>query len=55
LIRDEIQNGELIPLLDDIFQKEIGIYMYYEKNNFVKPKVREFVAIALDICRNTKF
>ena len=55
LIRDEIKNGELISLLEDVFKKEIGIYMYYQKDKFVKPKVKEFVKIAMEVCKKINF
>ncbi|MDE4967939.1 LysR family transcriptional regulator, partial [Francisella tularensis subsp. holarctica] len=43
IVTNEIQNSQLIELLKDNFFDQQDIYMYYPKNKFVQPKVKEFV------------
>jgi DNA-binding transcriptional LysR family regulator len=48
IIEKELQNGQLVEILEDKFEACQPIYMYYQKNKFVQPKVKEFVNLALN-------
>ncbi|AEB27940.1 LysR family transcriptional regulator [Francisella hispaniensis] len=48
IVKNEIQNGQLIELLKDDFFDQQDIYIYYPKNKFVQPKVKEFVNLAIN-------
>lgn len=45
MVEDEIENGELVSLLEDEFADQQDIFIYYQKNKFVQPKVKEFVRL----------
>ncbi|WP_173405917.1 LysR family transcriptional regulator [Francisella philomiragia] len=47
IVKDEIQNGKLVELLRDEFLDQQDIYIYYAKNKFVQPKVKEFVNLVV--------
>ncbi|QEO57956.1 LysR family transcriptional regulator [Francisella marina] len=48
IVKDEIQNGKLVELLKDEFLDHQDIYIYYPKNKFVQPKVKEFVKLVMN-------
>lgn len=48
IVRKEINDGDLIELLSNEFMDNQEIFMYYPKNKFIQPKVKEFVKIALE-------
>lgn len=48
IVKNEIQNGQLIELLKDDFFDQQDIYIYYPKNKFVQPKVKEFVNLVIN-------
>lgn len=48
IVKDEIQNGKLVELLKDEFLDHQDIYIYYPKNKFVQPKVKEFVNLVIN-------
>lgn len=48
IVKDEIQNGKLVELLKDEFLDQQDIYIYYPKNKFVQPKVKEFVNLVMN-------
>lgn len=43
IIKKEIENNQLIEILPEYFNKEIPIYIYYQKHRFVQPKIRQFI------------
>lgn len=43
----KIQAGGLFELLKDEFLEQQDIFIYYQKNKFVQPKVKEFVNLVL--------
>lgn len=48
IVKDEIQSGKLVELLKDEFLDHQDIYIYYPKNKFVQPKVKEFVKLVMN-------
>lgn len=48
IVKNEIRNGQLIELLKDDFFDQQDIYIYYPKNKFVQPKVKEFVNLVIN-------
>lgn len=42
-IQSQIDNGNLIEILKDSFKKEEPLYIYYQKHQFVQPKIRQFI------------
>ena len=47
IVTKEIQAGGLFELLKDEFLEQQDIFIYYQKNKFVQPKVKEFVNLVL--------
>ncbi|MDP1573652.1 MAG: LysR substrate-binding domain-containing protein [Coxiellaceae bacterium] len=43
MVEKELENGTLVEVLKHATQPEIPLYIYYQKNRIVQPKVREFV------------
>ena len=48
IVKKEIDDGKLIELLKKEFSDHQNIYMYYQKNKFVQPKVKKFINLVLD-------
>ncbi|MBK2127733.1 LysR family transcriptional regulator [Francisella tularensis] len=48
IVKNEIQNSQLIELLKDNFFDQQDIYIYSPKNKFVQPKVKEFVNLVIN-------
>tara|TARA_Y100000588_G_C14266862_1_gene930328 strand:+ start:3383 stop:4252 length:870 start_codon:yes stop_codon:yes gene_type:complete len=43
MVADELQQGALIEILPELFEKSVPVYIYYQKHQFVQPKIRQFV------------
>jgi DNA-binding transcriptional LysR family regulator len=43
MVHEELKSKHLISVLDTILNPSVDLYMYYQKNRFVQPKVRQFV------------
>jgi len=43
IVKKELENNRLIEILPEYFNKEIPIYVYYQKHRFVQPKIRQFI------------
>ena len=48
VVQKELDGGEFVKLLSEEFGQKQGLYIYYQKNRFVQPKVKEFVKIVLE-------
>ncbi|APC90808.1 MULTISPECIES: LysR family transcriptional regulator [Francisella] len=48
IVKKEIQTGTLVELLRDEFLEQQDIFIYYQKNKFVQPKVKEFVNLVMN-------
>lgn len=48
MVVDEIKKGKLVPLLENEFIDHQDIFIYYQKNKFVQPKVKEFVELVVN-------
>ena len=48
MVVDEIKEGKLVSLLEDEFIDSQDIFIYYQKNKFVQPKVKEFVELVVN-------
>ncbi|WP_150467229.1 LysR family transcriptional regulator [Francisella sp. SYW-9] len=47
IVKKELENGKLVQILANEFSKEQELFIYYPKNKFVQPKIREFVNLVL--------
>lgn len=47
-VRDAIENKQLVELLPHEFDQCFDLYIYYQKHNFVQPKVKELVNLFID-------
>lgn len=43
VVQDALNNGSLCEILPDFHQKTIPVYLYYQKNRFLQPKIRRFI------------
>jgi DNA-binding transcriptional LysR family regulator len=44
-VLEELKNGHLVELLPQCFKEEETLYVYYQKHQFVQPKVRQFIRL----------
>lgn len=47
-VEKELQDGRLIEILPESFNQDFDLYIYYQKNRFVQPKVRHLVKLFTD-------
>ncbi|MFC4892311.1 LysR family transcriptional regulator [Pseudofrancisella aestuarii] len=45
---EEIKRGDLIEVLPAVFNEKESLFIYYQKNRFVQPKIKELVKIILE-------
>ncbi|MED7819979.1 MULTISPECIES: LysR family transcriptional regulator [unclassified Francisella] len=48
IVRKELENGKLVEILPNEFSNEQELFIYYPKNKFVQPKIREFVNLVIN-------
>ncbi len=48
IVKQELEEGKLVEILADEFSSEQSLFIYYPKNKFVQPKIREFVNLVLN-------
>lgn len=48
IIRKELEEGRLVEILPNEFANEQELFIYYPKNKFVQPKIREFVNLVIN-------
>ncbi|AIT09675.1 LysR family transcriptional regulator [Candidatus Francisella endociliophora] len=48
IVKEELENGKLVEILSDELLEKQDVFMYYQKNKFVQPKIKEFVAVVLE-------
>lgn len=48
IVKKEIQEGRLVEILTNEFFNEQELFIYYPKNKFVQPKIREFVNLVIN-------
>ena len=48
IIKDELEKGKLVEILANEFSSEQNLFIYYPKNKFVQPKIREFVNLIIN-------
>lgn len=51
VVKDEIEKGELIEVLQNVFNEKESLFIYYQKNRFVQPKLKELVKLILERVR----
>ena len=42
-LKDDLDSGALVPLLEDVVQPELGIYVVYPPGLYIQPKTRAFI------------
>ncbi len=48
VVEHALAQGTLVPLLEDVVHFSTPLYIYYYKHRYLQPKVRHFIALALD-------
>jgi len=48
IIKEELKDRSLIEILSEYLQKNIPIYIYYQKHRYVQPKIRQFINLVAD-------
>ncbi len=48
MVQNEIESGELVEILSDQFNEKEDLFIYYQKNRYVLPKVRQLVNLILN-------
>ncbi len=43
VVQEALRNGSLCEILTDFHQETIPVYLYYQKNRFLQPKIRRFI------------